>query len=110
MVTSRKRPDFLKPDDEIVVIRLGGISASHIPGILNRLSQDLASGRARTGRLLYEEIKQRLLRLVAAIRKEREPSSLQYSASEIWGQGTGRAPIEKAAPDNQTGNGAGCSP
>ncbi len=83
MVTSRKRPDFLKPDDEIVVIRLGGISASHIPGILNRLSQDLASGRARTGRLLYEEIKQRLLRLVAAIRKEREPSSLQYSASEI---------------------------
>ena len=60
LVTSQKRPDLLQVDAEILVIRMGGISAQRIPALLNRLSQDLTTGDARAGRMLYEEIKQRL--------------------------------------------------
>jgi hypothetical protein len=66
VVTIRKRPDLLTADDEIVVIRMGGIAPENIPPILNRLTQDLTtSGRPGTGGLVYEEIKQRIVTLVA---------------------------------------------
>jgi hypothetical protein len=65
VVTVRKRPDLLTANDEVVVIRMGGVAPSGIVAILNRLSQDLkTTGRPATGRLLYEEIKERVLALV----------------------------------------------
>lgn len=65
VVTMKKRPDLLEPDDEIVVIRMGGIAPNRVLTILNRLSQDLrTSGEIGTGILVYEELKQRILTLV----------------------------------------------
>lgn len=60
-----KRPDLLDGDDEIVVVRMGGIDPDRVGSVLNRLSQDLTTtGRVGTGGLVYEEIKQRVLTLV----------------------------------------------
>lgn len=65
VVTVRKRPDLLTVNDEVVVIRMGGIAPERILAILNRLSRDLrTTGRPATGSLVYEEIKQRVLTLV----------------------------------------------
>lgn len=62
IVTAKKRPDLLEANDEIVYIKLGGISPDRIPPILNILAQDLREGRdIRTGRLVFEEVKQWLL-------------------------------------------------
>jgi hypothetical protein len=62
VVVVHKRPDLLEADDEIVVIRMGGIAPERVLSILNRLSRDLrTSGRIGTGALVYEELKQRLV-------------------------------------------------
>ncbi len=62
VVTSNKRPDLLKSEDEIVVIRMGGIAPDRVLTVLNRLSQALrTSGDVATGGLVYEELKQRFL-------------------------------------------------
>ena len=65
VVFMKKRPDLLATDDEIVVIRMGGIVTERIPSVLNRLAQDLrTTGNVGTGMLVYEELKQRVLTLV----------------------------------------------
>ena len=52
-----KRPDLLDGDDEIVVVRMGGIDPERVGSVLNRLSQGLTTtGRVGTGGLVYEEI------------------------------------------------------
>lgn len=62
VVTTKKRPDLLGDNDEIVVLKLSGISAERIPAVLNVLERDLrASGEIGRGRLLYEEVKHRIL-------------------------------------------------
>jgi hypothetical protein len=62
LVTVAKRPDLLEPDDEVIVIRMGGIGPDRILTVLNRLSSDLTSrGTVATGPLVYEELKQRVL-------------------------------------------------
>jgi hypothetical protein len=63
VVTVRKRPDLLEPGDEVVVIRMNGISQDRVLTVLNRLSRDLRSGDISTGGLVFEEIKQRLMTL-----------------------------------------------
>src|SRR4029077_1287056 len=73
VVTTKKRPDLLQPKDEIVVIKLGGISAARIPSVLQVLEQDLRTNRdIRRGTLVYEEVKQRMLTL-----SEKYPDALQ---------------------------------
>ncbi len=65
VVTSLKRPDALAKNDEIVVIKLGGINPDRIVKVLNLLEKDLrtdADIRKRT--LIFEEIKQRLLSVI----------------------------------------------
>lgn len=62
VVCSRKRPDEILFDDELVVIKLGGISPDRIVYVLNILEQDLRTdAKIRKRNLIYEEIKQRLL-------------------------------------------------
>jgi hypothetical protein len=62
LVTVAKRPDLLEPDDEVIVVRMGGIAPDRILTVLNRLSADLTStGTVATGPLVYEELKQRVL-------------------------------------------------
>jgi hypothetical protein len=62
ILTSLKRPDKLTTNDEIVVIKLGSISAKRLLSILNLLEQDLRTDAAiRKRALIFEEIKQRLL-------------------------------------------------
>lgn len=66
VVTVRKRPDLLGQGDEIVVIRMNGIAPDRVQLVLNRLAQDLRRGRAPgTGALVYEELKQRMITLMA---------------------------------------------
>lgn len=63
IVTSLKRPDEINlKKDELVVIKLGGISPSRIVKVLNILEQDLRTDATiRKRPLIFEEIKQRLL-------------------------------------------------
>ena len=62
VMTSLKRPDMLATKTDLVVIKLGGISADRVVRILNILEQDLRThADFRKRALIYEEIKQRLL-------------------------------------------------
>jgi hypothetical protein len=62
VVTTRKRPDTIRRDDEVVLIKLGGITVGRVIRVLNILEQDLRTGAEYQKRaLIYEEIKQRLL-------------------------------------------------
>src|SRR5437867_1476302 len=50
VVTTRKRPDLLGPNDELVVLKLSGISGERIPAVLNVIEQDLRMlGKVRKG-------------------------------------------------------------
>lgn len=62
IVTSSKRPDHLVEGDEFVLIKLNGISNNRVIKVLNILEQDLRLAKdIRKRRLIFEEIKQRLL-------------------------------------------------
>ncbi len=62
IVTSLKRPDGILSNDELVVIKLGGITPGRIVKVLNILEQDLRTdAKIRKRSLIFEEIKQRLL-------------------------------------------------
>jgi hypothetical protein len=62
IVTTKKRPDLLEANDEIVYIKLGGISPDRIQPILNILAQAMKERRKiPTRRLEFEEVKQWLL-------------------------------------------------
>jgi hypothetical protein len=62
VVTSSVRPDAVTEKDELVVIKLGGVSAKRVVKILNVLEQDLRRHISiRKRPLIFEEIKQRLL-------------------------------------------------
>lgn len=57
-----KRPDGILSNDELVVIKLDGITSDRIVKVLNILEQDLRTdAKIRKRSLIYEEIKQRLL-------------------------------------------------
>ena len=65
VVTSATRPDQLEDREELVVIELDNIEPWRIPSILNLLAEDLRNNRdIRSGRLLWEEVKQTMLTLV----------------------------------------------
>jgi len=62
IVTSLKRSDGILSKDELVVIKLGGITPGRIVKVLNILEQDLRTdAKIRKRSLIFEEIKQRLL-------------------------------------------------
>lgn len=64
VVTTKKRPDLVTSNDERIVIRLDGVSASGMVKILNILEQDLRRDlEVRKRALLFEEIKQRIIGL-----------------------------------------------
>jgi hypothetical protein len=68
VLVSKKRPDYLKSDDEIVAIKLSNISTSKIVPILNTLEQDLLiNQKINRRKLLFEEIKQRIFTVVEHI-------------------------------------------
>ncbi|MBI3990199.1 MAG: hypothetical protein HY347_11360 [candidate division NC10 bacterium] len=63
--SKKVRPDQIGPGDEIIVVKLAGISPERIVRVLNVLEQDLRRGRhIDTGSLLFEEVKQRILSAV----------------------------------------------
>jgi len=62
IVTSLKRPDGILSNDELVVIKLGGITPGRAVKVLNILEQDLRTdAKIRKRSLIFSEIKQRLL-------------------------------------------------
>lgn len=64
IITSLKRPDGILSNDELVIIKLGGITPGRIIKVLNILEQDLRTdAKIRKRSLIFEEIKQRLLSL-----------------------------------------------
>jgi len=62
VLVMRRRPDLLKPGDEILVIKLHDIDASGVISILNILEEDLRAERSlRRRTLVFEEVKQRIM-------------------------------------------------
>lgn len=62
IVTSKLYPDEVRKGDELVVIKLGGISIDRVTPILNILEQDLRTERQLRRRALeFEEVKERIL-------------------------------------------------
>jgi hypothetical protein len=80
LITVGKRPDLLEPNDEVIVVRMGGIAPERILSVLNRLSQDLTAGDIGTGALVYEELKQRFLTSV-----ESSPENIRAFLSTVFG-------------------------
>lgn len=81
VVVTRKRPDLVDVDDEILVVRMGGIGPDGVQAVLNRLAQDLRRGEHDPGGLVYEEIKQRLLTRVRSY-----PEAVRAFASVVLGR------------------------
>lgn len=81
VVTAAERPDLLDANDEVVVIRMGGIAPDRVLSVLNRLSRDLRSSvGVATGSLIYEELKQRFLTTVASY-----PEGVRAFVSTVFG-------------------------
>ena len=81
VVTVPRRPDLLEASDEIIVVRMGGISPDRILTVLNRLSRDLTEAEGiATGPLVYEELKQRFITSVG-----RYPEGVRAFLSAVIG-------------------------
>ncbi|MBN8454353.1 hypothetical protein [Accumulibacter sp.] len=67
ILVSSKRPDLLESLDQVVVVKLRGIDSSRVVDVLNVLEQDLRrESTIRTRKLLFEEVRQRVLSAVKA--------------------------------------------
>lgn len=65
VIHSRVRPDMWASGDDLVVIKLNGISAERVVRVLNLIEQDIRQGvTIRQRRLIFEEIKQKVLSIV----------------------------------------------
>lgn len=80
VVVVSERPDMLEPEDDAVVIRMGGVAPDRVVTILNRLAFDLQTGEVRTGGLVFEEIRQRIFTLVSTY-----PEDIRAFASFVFG-------------------------